>query len=535
MTAEPSALASQINVQHLPITPETLLNAALFAGIAIAFAVIAAIVRPYRRGGFIGLALVAVVVVLLLWTVSQLGSTLAGGTLFDILREILLALLAFAVLRSTLLFVSRVLLARLEVPHIVADVLLTLGLVAFALYRLSVIGVNLAGIVTTSAVITGAIAFSAQEVLGALWAGLALQAERTVRQGDWIRYGDKLGQIVQMRWRTTAIATCDHETIIIPNAALMKDKITLVGRHGDDSSLLRRHIAFSVGYGHSPGQVVHAVNHAFHAAEISNVARVPVPFCVCKAFEDSGIAYEVLYHIVDLHHYPTTDSAMLGHVFAALKRHGMTIPFPHRVVQVQRDVEGHAARHELEQRLAVIRDVSLFAPLNEDERAHLAAELESWPFAGESLVCRQGDEADSLFVLARGKLGVFHEDSHGARQKLAELDAPAYFGEMGLLLGQPRAATIIAQTEALCYRVRRHSFDAILRNRPQIIEGLSRALAERQAQNDSRLKALDAEGRARTTTSQAAEFMRIIRTFFGLAGGVSPQVHGTSSETHGIG
>jgi small-conductance mechanosensitive channel len=215
-----------------------------------------------------------------------------------------------------------VLLVRLQIPHIVADVLITLGLIVYALYRLNVIGVNLAGIVTTSAVITGAIAFSAQEILGALWAGLALQGERTLRQGDWIRFGDKLGQVVQLRWRSTAIATCDHETIIIPNAYLMKDKIILVGRHGEDPFNQRRHVAFQVAYENAPSLVTRLVDEALQRSEVHNVARDPAPFCVCKAFEDSGILYEVLYHIVDLHHTVGMLLIVLGAFVTACGREG---------------------------------------------------------------------------------------------------------------------------------------------------------------------------------------------------------------------
>ena len=51
-------------------------------------------------------------------------------------------MLAFAVLRAVLNFVTRVLLSRVAIPLIVADVLVTLGLIVFALYRLSVIGVG---------------------------------------------------------------------------------------------------------------------------------------------------------------------------------------------------------------------------------------------------------------------------------------------------------------------------------------------------------------------------------------------------------
>ena len=45
---------------------------------------------------------------------------------------------------------------------------------------------------------------------------------------------------------------------------------------------------------------------------------------------------------------------------------------------------------------------------------------------------------------------------------VATLRAPAYFGEGGLLLGQPRAATVVAVGDAVCYRLDKKGFDAII-------------------------------------------------------------------------
>jgi CRP-like cAMP-binding protein len=99
------------------------------------------------------------------------------------------------------------------------------------------------------------------------------------------------------------------------------------------------------------------------------------------------------------------------------------------------------------------------------------------------------------------------------------LHAPAYFGEMGLLLGQPRAATVVAAGDALCYRLDKDGFDAILRARPALAEMLAQVLAERQAANDATLHALDAEVLARRSVSRRADLMRRIQQFFGLANG----------------
>lgn len=516
-TTDPLAAAAgqaASSLIHLPVTGATLVEASIYAGITVALFLTGLLLPAGRRRGLLASAALAMLMLLSLWFLSRFGQALANATLYDIVRETLLALLAFAVIRAALLFAIRGLLAGIAVPRILADVLLTLALIAYALYRLNVIGVNLAGIVTTSAVITGAIAFSAQEILGALWAGLALQGERTLRQGDWIRYNDRLCQVVESSWRSTAVATCDNETIIIPNASLMKERIMVVGRHGEETSALRRHIPFSVSYATPPGEVSRALDEAFARAEIPNVARLPAPYCACKAFEASGIGYELLYHINDLQHYTRTDSAVLAQIYAALARNGMTIPYPQMVVQDAKETPEYLERVDRDERDAVLGKIGLFSSLTLKERNLLAGALERCPFTRNEIVFRQGDAADSLLVLARGRLDVFHEDGQGERCRLATLEAPAYLGEMGLLLGQPRGATIRSPGDALCYRLNRSAFDAIIRARPEMVEDLSRVLAQRQAENDATLQALDAESRARQTVNRATELVRMIRGFF---------------------
>jgi CRP-like cAMP-binding protein len=87
---------------------------------------------------------------------------------------------------------------------------------------------------------------------------------------------------------------------------------------------------------------------------------------------------------------------------------------------------------------------------------------------------------------------------------------------MGLLLGQPRIATVVAIGDALCYRLEKRGFDAIIRARPQLAETLARILAERQAENDATLQALDAHAREQHAVGRTRDLMRKIQHFFGL-------------------
>jgi small-conductance mechanosensitive channel/CRP-like cAMP-binding protein len=433
-------------------------------------------------------------------------------------REISLLLVALGIIRVLISFVVNVLLAKRAVPRILGEVAIVISLVVFALVRMDAVGVNLASIITTSAVLTGVIAFSLQATLGNLWGGISLQLDNTCRIGDWIEIDGVTGEVVSIRWRYTALATVSNVTIIIPNQALVTNRVTLLGRRGDQRIPWRRGVEFEVGYEWTPGQVLEVINAAFKGVEIPCVAGDPTPFCVCAGFDAPAVKYIVYYWCTDIRAYLPTDSRVRVHLFAALGRARMEIPISRSDLFLHsgRSVRNNAATREQDARVALLGSLELFAPLTEDERQRLAAQLRPMPFAPGEAIIRQDEQAESLYVLSRGNIDVYNETPGSPRQRLASVKAPAFVGEMGLLTGQPRRATVLAASEVLCYRLDKGDFEAILSARPELVEALSQTVAAREAANSATLASLSAEARAQATGTRANEIVRRIKQFFGL-------------------
>ena len=499
------------------VLPETLHDAIMFATAALVFVLLSFLFPPERRQGTLAMAVVATIGVALLWAHMRYQGMLGSPTITMMVREVLLFVIAFAVIRVLMIFVLSGLLARFAVPRILSEFLLVLSLIAYFLFRLNAIGVNLAGIVTTSAVLSAALAFSAQETLGNLWAGISLQLENTVRLGDWVKIGSETGQVVGIRWRSMAIATNYNETIVIPNSQLMKDRVIVIARRGDTKVHWRRTVAFQVDYDYTPARVCATVTDALSRAEIANVSRDPMPLCLCESYKDSGAEYTVHYYIIDPRIEFITRSEILVHVYAALVRASMPIPYPRQVVELIRDESGRHQREDFARKRAALDYAELFASLTPQEKDSLALELRTAPFVTDDVVFREGENADSLYLLAQGQVHVVRDSADGTtRNRFATLDAPAYFGEMGLLLGAPRGATVIAQGDVMTFQIDRRGFDSIIKARPQIAMAMSDVLAKRQAANLAMLQTLDAEQRARHASGAAGELVRKIRDFFGL-------------------
>jgi len=295
--------------------------------------------------------------------------------------------------------------------------------------------------------------------------------------------------------------------------------VTVLGRRGDERIPARREVEFSVSYDTRPARVVAAVADGLAHAEIRNVAPQPPLIVVCSGFGENGIHYAVRYWLTDLAHDVWTDSQVRLHIRATLARHGMEIPFPHRVL-IERSAAGAPERRErdLAARCATLAQIELFAALTDNERRAIAAELADFPYVADDVITRQGEAAYSLFILAHGRVGVYDDSAGGtgARDHLATLEAPSYFGEMGLLTGQPRGATVVAENEVLCYRLDKAGFDAIVRARTELLEPMSKIVVARRSANDAKLQALSADARAKAASYSAAELVRRIKSFFAI-------------------
>jgi len=499
----------------------TLQEALWFSAVALFLGLITMRSRPELRRSVAVTLLIIVLGLCALAGLARFQPIPPHLTIAIVPREICLLIVAVGNIRIYLGFVTGVLLGRRAVPRILGEVSLAIALIVYVLFRMDALGVNLTTITVSAGTLAAAVGFAAQATLGNLIGGISLQLDNTCRIGDWIEIDGVSGEIVSIRWRYTALATVNNVTLVIPNADLMKNRVTLLGRRGDLRIPWRRPIEFSVGYEWTPGQVLGVVNSALERVEIPFVTPEPKPHCICSGFEGSAIRYIVYYWLSDIKTYLVTDSRMRVHIYAALGRAGMEIPIARSELYLHsaRDAQAVRLSDERESRGALLHSLELFAPLTDSEAQALATQLIPTPFAPGDIATKQGEPSDSLFILARGEVGIFRENEAGmppGRHRLASLAAPAFFGEMGLLTGQARTATVAAESEALCYRLDKRGFEAIIRARPELADAMSKTVAARQAANDATLASLSAEARARATGTRANELVRRIRSFFGL-------------------
>lgn len=499
-------------------------------------------VQEYTQ--FIELAILAVAVYLLLWRFSlrdrkQIESTfklallalfgigisgfvakLGLETITKVFMEGSILIGGGALIRLFGLFFFRLVLplCRIEILSIIGDLVELVGYCAWIVMRLHEAGLNLSSIVTTSAVMTAVLAFSMQETLGNILGGLALQLDKSVRIGDWIEIDNVQGKVVNISWRYTAIETRKWETIIIPNNALMKGKFSVLGRRTNSPLQWRRSIYFEIGYDHHEGKVTTIVEQAVKGGHIKNVANDPQPSCVVNDFKDYSVRYSLRYWLTDLGADEATDGEVRDRIHAALRRAGIKIPYPLYEVHLTHEDERHEQskrqrRHR--ERLEALRGVELFDVLLEEEIAELSELIAYNPFAKGDIITRQGETAHCLFIIASGEADVFLELPN-ERRLINTLQAGMIVGEMGLMTGDPRSATVVAKTECVAYRLDKANFQKILENRPELTQHISELLTKRRFALDALQTAINAETAAQQMANQQRNLQVKIRNFFGL-------------------
>ena len=461
---------------------------------------------------FLGIAGQAAAFGLIAFDLPRAAATV--NTVFRIVTAIaLIRLFGFTVFRLLLPLAGK------RLTRIVEDLAIVVAYVGFGLVQLRAAGVDLGSLVTTSAILTAVIAFAMQDTLGNVLGGLAIQLDNSVQVGDWVKVDDLTGRVRDIRWRTTLIETRNWETVLIPNSALMKGRVSILGRREGSSPAWRRILNFMVDPGVPPARVIALVEDEMREAAIPNVARTPAPSCVLYSFEQGNLRYQLRYFLTNFMEDDSTDSMVRVHLFASLQRQDIRIAEPQQTVHaVQRDA-AHAQtvkKRELTRRVQALDSVQLFAKLSEAEKAELAERLQYAPFARGDVITKQGSTAHWLYILAFGEAEVLYEPPGGGRQVVGMVRAGEFFGEMALMNGEARSATVTAKTDVECYRLDRESFQSLLASRPEIAAEVKRIIGARQPDLD---QARDAFARVPESVDEKKTRLltRIGRFFFGPA------------------
>ncbi len=365
---------------------------------------------------------------------------------------------------------------------------------------------KLTPIFTGSTIIAVVVGLALQDTLGNLFSGLAIQADQPFQIGDVITVADKgTGVVENISWRGVKIRTFQNKLLVISNSVLGKESLEIAPRDNLNARLLD----FGTIYTNSPAHTIQIIREVVR--QVENVSHKLRPIVRIKNFGDSGIDWEIKYWLDDYAKYNETDALIRQRIWYAFQREEIDFYFPTRTIYIENkpneDIFVETA-NEIFERLS---NNSIFAPLSDEETRKLAAESDVRVFAPGEAIVLQGQDGNSMFVIHRGAVRVqINED--GKIKVLDTLREGGFFGEMGLLTGAPRTATVVAEEETEVLEINNLCLKPILEANPELVSSFSRLVEERRAL----IKQLEAKPATKQMVDKTSVFDSI-KKFFGLS------------------
>jgi len=421
---------------------------------------------------------------LLLLLESQAGAVPMFGTVIGNLQS-LLVMLCLANLVTYLVvdlyFYYRM---RREVPSFLRDLFTSLAYVLFAMASLRVIfHLDISSILTTTTVLTAAVAFAMQTTIANFFSGFYVQNDRNLRLKTWIAMKEQgvVGEIVNVGFRYTTLKSLDNTQVMVPNNYIMQNLVTNLG-YGEGQERTKIALKVGLGYDFPPEKAKSLLLRLL--LEDKDVAKDPPPSVRVSNFADSSIEYDLVYSLNDYRTHLVTRGNLLTRIWYAVTREGHGIPFPHRevIMKTAREpfiVDGGTL-------LAVFRRTEILQSLSEEELLGLSERVPIRVFATGEEVVRQNERGDSLFIVLQGELKVFLDEA-----QVGTLSTGEIFGEMSLLTGERRKATVAASTEVRLVEIRKEEIEPLIRSNAALLDRLSAILASREEANIGHRKRME--------------------------------------------
>jgi len=394
-----------------------------------------------------------------------------------------------------------------DVPMLLRDAIRLAVYLAAGIASLRVVfQVDLSAIVTTTTVLTAAIAFAMQTTLSNAFYGFSVQIDPLMARGSWISIPEKglFGEIVNVGFRYVTLRTIDNNQVLVPNTIVVQ---TVVTTHGSLQESAQERAALTLvialPYELPPVQAKTILQQVL--LEEPLVLHEPAPDVRLQAMADSSINYLLKFWITDPGQRNLALSELQTKVWYAVHRAGWSFPFPHR--QVVTTPAKDPFPNQFDEVISGLRHSDLFNVLDEQEVHCFVQSAHVRAFAPGEAAVRQGEEGSSLFFVLRGEMGV---EING--NEVAVLTRGNMFGEMSLLTGEPRQATVKARTEAILAELPKSAIADLLDKNERLMNGLSEVLERRTASSRQHLDSLadtDCE------TCRSVDYLKLLRDFFG--------------------
>lgn len=392
-----------------------------------------------------------------------------------------------------------------EAPTVIKDIvtglLLLLGLGA-GLWWLGALSLPLlvAASVALSGVALGASQALAPVILD-LFSGVAINFDRSYAIGDWLTIysqdppGTLFGCVTGITWRTTYLRLEDGTQLAVPNHVTAVNPLV---NHSRDPQT--KEISFTIGFDmRVPAQRAAdlILGEMLKTVRKPGFAIAPPPAVTIDGFTDASTNYLVRLHIrPELLQPREARSIALQVLQDVIRQTG--IPSAAAQVELRRPAKLDLAYGQ-EEIVGVLARVPLFRDaLNPEQARELASRCRLKIVDVNHELMRQGEQASSLFVILEGAARIWISEAGVDCREVAVLSVGDVVGEMSLLTGAPRNATVTALTRLHTLEITKRAVAELADKSPEILTRFAQILMRRR-QELQKLSGPDAEKHAQET------------------------------------
>jgi small-conductance mechanosensitive channel/CRP-like cAMP-binding protein len=324
-------------------------------------------------------------------------------------------------------------------------------------------------VLATTAVGAVVIGFALQDTLGNLFSGLAIQIEKPFRVGHWVTIAGTEGLVAEVTWRATKLRTKAGNFVVVPNSVVAKETIT---NYSEPTQETRMEVEVGASYDTPPNVVKRVIAHALRNEPLILASREPE--ILILDFAASAVTYRVRIWTTDFAADMRVRDRVRSHIYYAFRRHGISIPYPIQVQIEQSPADDVGTVHA-----RLLDGVEIFAALTGEQREQLAAASRALLFEAGQDIVREGEAGTSMFVLKRGEAVVTLAHTVG---EVARHHEGGFFGEMSLLTGDARSATVTAATDCELIEIGADAFRRVVLADAAILEQVTAAVSKRRLQ-----------------------------------------------------
>ncbi|MDX8377511.1 MAG: ABC transporter substrate-binding protein [Mariprofundales bacterium] len=325
---------------------------------------------------------------------------------------------------------------------------------------------KLTGLLATSGLFAMIIGLAVQMNISNIFSGIAINIEHPFRIGDQVSIGGDIGRVMDMTWRTTRLEGDDGSMISIPNSAA-SESVVYNFTAPDNPTILQ--LELSLNAKTSPDKVEKILCDA--ALALSEL-KTYKPQANLLGFQDGQARYELSCQIENADNKDYYAQLLWKQLWITLEYAGLG-SFKQQKLSAQQQMRVFLSQNH----------IPIFRAFNNQALDELSQSLVLLPFKKGDNIVQQGDSDSSLYIIQEGVCVVLLEqyiDDDKLEIELARMGAGRFFGEMALLTGEPRLATVQAISNVLVLKINKYDLAPHIASHPEVAIALGRMLAERQ-------------------------------------------------------